>query len=197
MNRRFTEPVDTYTVLILNFDDYRGTSRELPNGFRFIDEPTRAMMRAQEKKILQQLFEDWDIPFFGKLRGWRADSPIFVAYNNRLIGGVYLCAQNEFDVDPARGQLHYAFMDLEFQGLGIYSVIFREAVERAQHWGLRALFLNSDRYLLPEVYLRWGAQAWRTIVKPSRLPQNELGHALRIIYAPLRRLRWYLRRRFV
>lgn len=194
MSKRFTEPVDTYTVLILNLDDYCGTARELPDGFHFIDEQTRATMRAQEKKILQQLFDDWDIPYFGKLRGWRADSPIFVAKGDELIGGAFLCDRNEFDDNILHGQLHYLFTKASARGQGIYTLVFRQAVERARDWGLQALYVNTDRYGIPQVHLRWGAKIVKVIPKPSRLPQNRVGRILQTLYAPVRRLRWYVRR---
>ncbi|MBI5303624.1 MAG: hypothetical protein HY868_15925 [Chloroflexi bacterium] len=174
MKKRFTEEVETYTVLILQLDEYKGSARNLPNGFEILSFEKHDLVRAQEKRILQELFDDWAIPYCGKLRGWRVDSPVFVVQGNRLVGGVYLCVGNEFDEDSQQGQLHYAFMDPAFRGQGIYSVIFGGAVKCARVWGLRTLYLNSDRYMLPEVYLRWGAKPYKVISKTSRWSQNRI-----------------------
>lgn len=188
-SRRFTEEIDTYIVLRLRLDEYHASSRNLPPGFELVQTGDYAKLRKQEKKLLQQLFDDWEIPYCRKLPGWRADSPIFVAHGNELVGGAHVCIQNEFDAEPTRGQLHYAFMDPRFQGQGIYSVIFRESVARARAWGLTELYLNSDRYMLPEVYLRWGAVPWKTIEKASRLPLR-----IQAAVEPLRGLRKFLLR---
>lgn len=180
-SRKFTQEVDTYTVLTLKLSDYVPSTRELPAGFKFLEDEARADFRQQERKLLQEMFDDWDIPYCRKLLGFREDSAIYVAEAHRLVGGAFLCDKNEFDQDSANGQLHYAFIDSHFQGMGIYSVIFREAVNRAQAWGLQILYLNSDRYLLPDVYLRWGAKPWKQITKSSRLPRNVFGNFLRLI----------------
>jgi GNAT superfamily N-acetyltransferase len=190
---RFTEEVDTYSILILHLGNYRASNRELPTGFDFVGPEQRPSIRAQEKQRLQTVFDDWDVPYCGRLPGWRIDSPVYVAHRLALVGGVYVCDQNEFDNDPARGQLHYAFMDPKFQGLGIYSVIFREAVRRANEWGLQVLYLNSDRYMLPEVYLRWGAQPWKTITKRNRMTGTTVGRWSQMLYPPLRRMRRRIR----
>lgn len=167
--RDFTTPVETYTVLILRLQEYVGTRRALPEGFAFCPPEQVGRYRAQEKKLLRALFEDWELPYCRRLPGFRADSPVWVVQGTTLVGGVFLHDRNEFDADPQRGQLHYAFMDARYKGLGLYSVMFREVVTRAQRWGLQALYLNSDRYLLPDVYLRWGARPLKVIEKSSRL----------------------------
>ena len=179
--KRFTEQVETYTVLILRLDEYKASERKLPAGFEFASLAQTVALRKQERKVLQQLFDDWEIPYCHRLRGWRQDSPIFVVRGGELAGGVYLCDQNEFDDDPTSGQIHYVFTAPRFQGNGIYSVIFGEAVKRAQAWGLEKIYFNTDRHLLPEVHLRWGGKLWKVIPKPSRLPQNGLGRALRSV----------------
>lgn len=176
---RFTQEVDTYTILTLRLEDYKTSKRQLPAGFKLSGRLDQ--LRTQEKRLLQELFEDWRVPFSNRLPGFREDSPIFVVQGEQLVGGAFVCDKNEFDADPSRGQLHYAFIDPTFQGMGIYSVIFREAVNRALGWGLQELYLNSDRYMLPEVYLRWGARSWRVVRKPSRLPRNAFGEVLRQI----------------
>ncbi len=184
----FTEQMDVYVVLVLDLSEYSGSSRVLPEGFELAGSERHEAMRQQEKKLLQEKFDDWEIPYCARLRGWRDDSPIYVASGDKLVGGVYLCDQNEFDAVPMRGQLHYAFMDAQFQGLGIYSVIFREAVRRADAWGLKELYLNSDRFMLPQVYMRWGAKPWKEIRKPSRWPRAGLGQFFRTARRAMRNM---------
>jgi hypothetical protein len=191
--QRFTEELATYTILTLDVDEYRPSSRELPEEYAFASSVPDTL-RVQERKLLRQFFDDWQIPFSRQLRGLRPDSPLFVVRGDRLIGGVYLCDRNEFDDDPAHGQLHYPFMDRQSRGLGIYSVINREAVNRARTWGLDRLYFNTDRYLLPEVYLRWGARPWKAMPKHSHFPQGPIGSLLRRIYLPVRLLRRSLSR---
>jgi GNAT superfamily N-acetyltransferase len=175
-SRKFVEEMDEYVVLKLSLDDYVPSKRTLLSGYELVDSTIRSKIRRQERKWLQYYFADWDIPYCGKFRGWREDSSIYVLYGDELVAGAYLCDRNEFDDDPVSGQLHYAFVALQHRGLGIYSVVFREAVRRARAWGLQSLYLNSDRYLLPEVYMKWGAVSVTKIRKQrglaSHLPSN-------------------------
>ncbi len=189
-DRRFSAEIDTYVVLLLDLNEYRATSRAPLDGFEIAGAERCQALRKQEKIMLKDKFEDWEIPYCARLRGWRSDSPIYVAHGEELVGGVYLCDKNEFDEDPARGQLHYAFINSRFQGMGIYSMIFREAVRRADTWGLKGLYLNSDRHLLPDVYLRWGAKPWKEVKKPSRLPYNAIGGILRAVRRRLVSIKW-------
>ena len=190
---RFTEEVQTYTVLLLNLDAYRASMRTLPDGFEFLDPAHRDLVRDQERHLLQQFFEDWDVPYCGKLCGWRADSPVFVVKGNQLVGGVYLCDKNEFDAEPARGQLHYFFVHPSFRTHGIHSANVREAVCRARAWGLREVYVNTDRHLLPQVYIRWGARPLKQITKSSRLPRNGVGDLARQLWRQARRVSRVLR----
>jgi GNAT superfamily N-acetyltransferase len=192
--KHFTQEVGRYTVLILRLDEYRSSARDFPDGFEFLPQERVGTVRSQEKRKLIRLFDDWEFPYYRKFRGCREDSPIFVMQGDQLVGGTYLCDKNEFDDDPTRGQLHYAFIDPRFQGRGVYSAIFRRVVSQARSWGLQELYLNSDRYMLPEVYLRWGAKSWKTIPKASRLPQNGVGSILRVFYPYLRNFRRQVRR---
>ncbi len=166
----FTAEIGEYVVLRLELEAFRGSARQLPAGFQMADPAVRVALTHQEKTLLQRYFRHWKGPHRGRLKGWRADSPILVTKDGNLVAGVYLCVANEFDGDPAWGQLHYAFMEPACKGQGIYSVMFREAVERARRWGLRGLYLNSDRHQLPEVYERWGAVPWKRIAKAPVLP---------------------------
>jgi len=164
----FCAEIDEYIVLKLVLAEYKGSQRSLLPGFELADLSTRSTIRESEKSLLKLYFRNWEAPYYGRLKGWRDESPIFVLKGARLVGGIYLCSKNEFDEDPKWGQLHYAFMDPEFKGLGIYSVIFRTAVTRAQSWGLEGVYLNSDRHILPEVYERWGAVYWKKLKKGHR-----------------------------
>ena len=157
----FTKEINEYIVLKLSLADYTGCTRSLPKQFELgrHTSDVEEMIRADEKRLLKYNFSLWQRPFYRQVNGWRTDTPIYVLHNNgRLVGGVYLCDKNEFDDNPYWGQLHYAFIDPQYKGQGIYSVIFRNAIERARTWGLQGLYLNSDRNMLPEVYERWGGQ---------------------------------------
>ncbi|MFX0206078.1 MAG: hypothetical protein ACFFDT_08820, partial [Candidatus Hodarchaeota archaeon] len=39
------------------------------------------------------------------------------------------------------------------------------AVNQAKSWNLEGVIISTDRYLLPEVYIRWGAIPWKEIIK--------------------------------
>jgi GT2 family glycosyltransferase/GNAT superfamily N-acetyltransferase len=183
-SRRFVEELDEYLLLKLTLDDYIPSTRALPPGYKLADASIRPRIRQQERKCLQYYFPDWDIPYCGKFPGWREDSPIYVLHGGELVAGVYLCDRNAFDDDPLCGQLHYNFVSPQHRGCGIYSVVFREVVSRARAWGLQALYVNTDRYLLPEVYIRWGAVPV-TKIRKQRGPGSYLPPAPRRV---LRRL---------
>jgi SAM-dependent methyltransferase len=161
----FSELIDEYVVFKLELSSYQGTRRSLPSEARFAPPEIRDEIREDEKRLLQLYFQVWEKPFEGQLPGWREDSPIYLLWNEKLICGVYLCEKNEFNDENFWGQLHYTFMDPQFRGRGLYSVVFHEAVQRAKIWGLKGLYLNTDRYLLPMMYERWGATFWKRIPK--------------------------------
>lgn len=193
----FTAEVETYTILILQLDEYKPTTRSLSREFQFCSPDQIQAFRAKERKILELLFDDWEFPYCRRMAGICDDSAVWVTSGKELVGGAWVCNRNEFDDHPERGQIHYAFMNRKFQGMGIYSVIFAEAVRRAKAWGLQELYLNSDRYMLPEVYLRWGARPLRVVAKRTRFGHNRVGRVLAPIYPWLRMCRrrakqlWY------
>ncbi len=161
----FTAEVSEYVVLTLRLADYKGTQRQLPAGYDLLSEGSDiSQYRAEEKALLQYYFVAWKKPYYGKLPGFSQDSPVFVTCQSRLVAGVYLCTRNELGW-AGWGQMHYAFIHPKHAGKGIYSVMFREAAERAQRMNLEGLVLNSDRYMLPEVYERWGAVPFRKVKK--------------------------------
>jgi GNAT superfamily N-acetyltransferase len=164
-DRGFSSEMDEYIVLKLELKKYERSQRSLPKGLVVASPGAKQETRSQEMRLLKQYFQNWEVPYYGRLIGWREDSAVFVLENRQLVGGIYLCDRNIFDNDLKWGQLHYAFMDPEYKGLGIFSVIFRVAVERAQVWGLEGLYLSSDRHGLPELYERWGAVYWKRIDK--------------------------------
>ena len=170
----FTSLIDEYVVLKMLLSDYKRTTRALPQGYRISGPEARNSVREEEAALLADNFEHWSGPYEGTLKGWREDTPIYVVYHDNLVAGVYLCAQNEFDEDERWGQVHYAFMHPEHRGKGLYSVLFARVVEKAREWGLEGLILNSDRHLLPDVYLRWGAKPWKRIPKPQRRSRRSL-----------------------
>jgi SAM-dependent methyltransferase len=86
---------------------------------------------------------------------------------DQLVGGLYLCAEHEFEEGADWGQLHYFFVAEGEKGKGLHSLLVDEAVRRATSWGLRGLYVNTDRFGLPEVYQRWGAQLWKMIPKTT------------------------------
>jgi GNAT superfamily N-acetyltransferase len=177
--KQFTAEIDQYVVLKLQLAQFQDGGRELPAGFELAEPDKGERVAAQERRLLKRYFRNWKAPYRGRLEGWRPDSRLLVLREGRLVGGVYLCAANEFDDDRTWGQLHYAFMDPACKGQGIYSALFRAAVLRARAWGLAGLYLNSDRHLLPQVYERWGAVHWRTVPKPSRPPRSSVLSRLR------------------
>jgi GNAT superfamily N-acetyltransferase len=186
----FTSPIDEYVVLKMNLADYRPTTRELPIDYEIRGSEVREKVRRQEVKLLSRNFEHWMGPYEGKLKGWRSDTPIYVLYKGNLVAGVYLCSENEFDEGTGWGQLHYAFMHPGHRGKGIYSVLFAEAIKKARKWNLEGLILNSDRHLLPQVYLRWGAVPWKEIQKSAGAKRaGFLGRMLRKISARFARRR--------
>jgi GNAT superfamily N-acetyltransferase len=176
--RKFTSLIDEYVVLKLLLEDYRPTSRTLPEGYEIRGSEIRPDIREQEKALLAANFEHWSGPYEGKLKGWRNDSPLYVLYGDKLVAGLYLCSENEFEEGERWGQIHYAYMEYVHRGKGIYSVLFASAVEKARRWNLEGLILNSDRHLLPEVYLKWGAQPWKRLTKVQSYRRLSLARRL-------------------
>lgn len=165
---RFADELDEYVVLKLPLSSYKGTTRTLEDGFQIAGPEVRRRVRKDEKRLLKSYFRNWATPYYSKLKGWREDSPIYVLYQGKLVSGLYLCDQNEFE-EENYGQLHYFFTDPEFRERGLHSILVREAMHRAQLWGLQGVIINTDRYLLPEVYIRWGATPWKKIMKKKTI----------------------------
>jgi len=132
----------------------------------------RAKIRTQEERLLQLYFRNWENAYHGRLPGWRDASPVYMLWNGQLVGGIYLCDRNEFDKNRLWGQLHYFFVDPRFRGIGLHSLLFQEAVSRARSWGLEGVYINTDRYMLGEVYVRWGAVFWKRIPKSMVRPKH-------------------------
>jgi len=185
----FTQEIDTYIVLKLHLLHYKGTHKKLDKGFQIAGYEIRPKVRKREEQLLKLYFKNWEAPYLGKLFGWREDSPLYVLYNNNLIAGVYLCEKNEFNEGNRWGQLHYAFIDPSFKGRGIYSVLFKDAVDLAKSWKLNGLILNSDRYILPDVYIKWGAIPWKKI--PKHRSSKGVKYILFGVYKKLKRIMLY------
>lgn len=165
MSMKFGDELDKHVVLKLPLDKYKGTTRTLEAGFEIVGSEVRERIRRDEKRLLKLYFHNWVAPYYGNLKGWRDESPIYVLYQGRLVSGLYLCDQNEFDEGRSWGQLHYFFTDPAFKRRGLHSILFREAMNRTKSWNLQGVIINTDRYLLPKVYVDWGAIPWEEVKK--------------------------------
>ncbi len=163
----FGEELDKYVVLKLPLDKYKGTTRTLEAGFKIAGFEVREKIRKDEKRLLKLYFCNWTAPYYGNLRGWRYDCPIYILYQGRLVSGLYLCDQDEFNEKERWGQLHYFFTDPAFKGKGLHSILIREAIHRAKSWNLQGVIINTDRYMLPETYIKWGAIPWKETKKTT------------------------------
>jgi len=171
---RFIDEIDKYVVLKLVLSNFRDSKHPFPLDAFFLSEEIPVEIRQKEKQLLHFYFKHWKIPYYRKLPGWRNDSAIYLLWQNQLVCGVYLCDKNEFRNELGWGQLHYAYIDPKFKGKKLYSLVFKEAVKRAQSWGLIGIYLNSDRHFLPKVYERWGATRWKEIPKLIIYPKYKI-----------------------
>lgn len=189
---KFGDELDKYVVLKLPLDKYKSTTRTLEVGFQIAGSKVRERIWKDEKKLLKLYFCNWKAPYYGNLKGWRDESPIYVLYQGRLVSGLYLCDQNEFDEGESWGQLHYFFTDPAFKEMGLHSILVREAIDRAKSWNLQGVIINTDRYLLPEVYIKWGAIPWKEVKKVnssiSLTPPRKFLKLIRRVIRSLRRL---------
>lgn len=161
----FCNILDKYVVLKLPLNRYRGTNHTLESDFQIASSEVREKIRNDEKRLLKLYFYYWQAPYHGNLKGWRNESPIYILHQGSLVSGIYLCDQNEFNECGNWGQLHYFFTEPAFKRKGLHSVLFKHAIERAKSWNLEGLIINTDRCLLPDVYVRWGAISWKEIKK--------------------------------
>jgi SAM-dependent methyltransferase len=167
---RFSEVRGEFVVLKLELDRYLGSARELPAGCRLAPAELSPRQKRQEQSLLKSNFPfSWQPVFERRTAGWRPDTPVYVLKGADLVGGLYVCADHEFEEGAKWGQLHYFFVAEEEKGKGLHSILVAEAVRRAREWGLAGLYVNTDRHGLPEVYRRWGAIPWKTIPKANRL----------------------------
>lgn len=165
----FSKESNEYNVLKLTLVNYIGTNRIIPSQAEMAPPSARPKIRKDERRFLRLYFRCWEMPYYGQLPGWRDDSPIYMLWNGKLVGGLYVCDRNEFDTNNDRwGQLHYFFMDPKFKGKGLHSLLFSEGVLRARSWNLEGLYINTDRLGLPEIYNRWGAVFIKKIPKISQ-----------------------------
>ena len=190
-NEEFIE----YVVLKIPVDKYRVTNRALEKGFRVAGFEAREKIKKTEKRLLKSTYIYWKLPYLGKIKGWKEDSPVYILYKDELAGAVYVCDQNQFDEDNW-GQLHYAFMEPSFKKKGLYSIMFREAVFKTRQWGLEGMILNipitpkKGENLTPKLvidaYLRWGAVPWKNVKMPKPPPPTLLNKIIRMIKKPVR-----------
>lgn len=165
MSRKFADEVDKYVALKLPLNLYKATPRTPEIGFQIAGVEVREKVRNCEKRLLKLYFHNWLLPYFGNLKGWKHDSPIYILYQGKLVSGLYLCDRNEFNEDASWGQLHYFYTHPAFRRRGLHSILFKQAIDRAKSWNLQGVMIVTNRYLLPEVYIRWGAIPWKEIEK--------------------------------
>lgn len=158
---------DHFTVQIMRLNEHVSSGRATPAAFEMVPAGSQPS-RDEEKRALRRHHEHWQAAYGRSLGGWDRESGIFLLLGGRLVAGLYVCRRNEFNDDEGSGQMHYGFVDPSVRGRGLYGVMFGEAIRRARSWGLRQVYLNTDRPALAEVHERWGATRWRTI--PKQLP---------------------------
>lgn len=178
---KFGDILDKYVVLKLPLNRYKGTSRTLESDFQIVGSEVREGIRKDEERLLSLYFRHWQAPYHGNLKGWRNDTPVYILYQGTLVSGMYLCDQNEFDEGINWGQLHYFFTEPAFKKKGLHSILVKQAMDRAKSWNLQGVIINTDRHLLPEVYIRWGAIPWKEIKKvhPDKVPLALIKRLLR------------------
>ena len=165
--KKFGDILDKYVVLKLPLNLYKGTAHTLKSDFQIAGAEVRERIRKDEKRLLRLYFKNWHLPYYCKLKGWRDDSPLYILHKGILVSGFYLCDKNEFNEDNSWGQLHYFYTEPAYKNKGLHSKLLEHAVDRAKSWNLHGVLINTDRYLLAEVYMRWGAMIWKEIKKPN------------------------------
>ena len=111
ITNKFGDVLDKYVVLKLPLNIHKGTSNILESDFQIAGVEIREEIRNDEKRLLSLYFDNWHLPFYGKLSGWRNDSPHYILHNGILVSGIYLCDNNEFNEGYDWGQLHYFYTD--------------------------------------------------------------------------------------
>jgi len=182
MSAQFCQQMDHYVVLRLRLADYSWSERPEPAGVQVVGAEARRRVRQAEKRLLKSCFKLWRRPYHGNLPGWREQSPLYVLWDGRLAGGLYVCADNEFG-EPGWGQLHYFFVDPQYRGHGLHALLFHRAIALAGEWGLAGVYVVTDRHGLPEVYQRWGAAWCKRVPKVSTVsPHPNMGPHNWLIY---------------
>lgn len=105
-----------------------------------------AAMRDDERRLLRLHFPNWQRPATKNLPGWRENSAVYMLWDGRLVGGMYLCAGNEVSEQPAGwGQLHYFFADPDFKAIQSFMHLIDESVRRARVWELEGIYVKTNR----------------------------------------------------
>lgn len=172
--RNFGDILDKYVVLKLPLNQYIGTTHNLGSDFQIAGAEVRERIRNDEKRFLSLYFKNWFMPYNCKLKGWRDNSPLYILHNGILISGIYLCDKNEFNEGQNWGQLHYFYTDPTYKKKGLHRKLIEHAIVRAKSWNLQGLIINTDRYLLPEVYMRWGAVPWKEVKKSRSFKSSSI-----------------------
>jgi hypothetical protein len=162
----FGEELDTYVVLKLTLKESRVPKYEVDSNFKLYGVKARSNLRKDEQVLLKRYFRNWKAPYYNQLSGWEKESPLYIVYNEKLVSGLYVCSENEFN-EKGWGQLHYFFTHPEFKGKKLHSILVREAIKKAELWELEGVIINTDRHQLPDIYLKWGATYWKEIEKSN------------------------------
>jgi hypothetical protein len=162
---KFSKVRDDFVILKLPLESYRESTRSLPPGYYLGPSTLNTAQRSRERQLLEINFpESWHGVSSRRTAGWRPTRR-YVLKGDELVGGLYLCAEHGDRGGSDWGQLLLLRGEDERRRAALDSC--GEAVRRAPP-GAGGVFINSDRFGLPEVYQRWGATLWKVIPKANR-----------------------------
>lgn len=140
--------------------------RELPPGYRYVEE----VSPAQARRLLEPAFPgSWERPVEGRLAGIRPDGVVAVAHGDEVVGICYVTDANQLGI-RGYGELHYAAVADAHRGHGLWAAMITELFARAAGWGVAGVVFVTDRAGPIEMYLRLGAQRIGIRPKPRRRP---------------------------
>jgi GNAT superfamily N-acetyltransferase len=182
--KKFGDILDKYVVLKLPLNLNNSPTHKLESDYQITGAEVREKIRNDEKRLLSLYFDNWQLPFHGKLNGWRDDSPLYILHNGVLASGIYLCDNNEFDEGINWGQLHYFYTAPAYKKKGLHSILVEHAIKKAKSWNLQGVLINTDRYLITELYLRREAVIWKEIKKTNSFkPSSVFGKIMGLLYS--------------
>lgn len=140
--------------------------RELPRGYRYVDE----VPREAERHLLEPAFPgSWERPVDGRLEGMRPDGRVAVAWGDEVVGVCYVTERNQLGI-RGYGELHYAAVDDGHRGNGLWAAMITELFARAAAWGVEGVIFVTDRVGPIAMYDRMGAQRIGIRPKPRIRP---------------------------